>query len=100
MAFVRNDVLRKVMNTSNRGNYDDIGAFARTFAAWRPGRPPVHPHPYFQALFKDCVVRENRFNVPFTETASGLVTISSEVAPDRGAGTRKKRRKKGKGKKA
>mmetsp|Transcript_172387 Transcript_172387/g.419227 ORF Transcript_172387/g.419227 Transcript_172387/m.419227 type:complete len:100 (+) Transcript_172387:33-332(+) len=93
MAFVRNDVLRKVMNTSNRGNYDSLPEFASRFAAWRPSSPPVHPHPYFQSLFKGCEVRDNTFGIPFVETAKGLVMVTSEVLPE---APDKKSRKKGK----
>lgn len=79
-ALVRNDVARKVLNTSNRGNYSALTEFVAAFAAWKPGNKPVHPHPYFAELFKRSAVVDNPFGIQVREdAASGIVTVVSEL---------------------
>ena len=54
MTFVRKDIRMKMMNVSNRANYNsNVDNFIEQFEKWTPEKGILHPHPhiYYKALF-------------------------------------------------
>ena len=69
MSFVRRDIRKKILNTSNRGNYgggkmEEVLQFIREFQQWTPDKPLIHPHSHFKNSFNRVEQRDNIFNVP------------------------------------
>lgn len=69
MSFIRRDIRKKILNTSNRGNYgggkmEEVLQFIREFQHWTPELPLIHPHPHFKNSFTRVEQRANVFNVP------------------------------------
>ena len=62
-SFVRADIRPKLMNVTNRGNYEDVELFYRRFQAWKPGDAVIHPHPYFRKLWQEAHVCDNEFGI-------------------------------------
>ncbi len=62
-SFVRKSIESKVMNVSNRNNYNDIREFLMKFESWTPSKPLIHPHPYFKRLFTETKIVDNFFNI-------------------------------------
>ena len=63
-SFVRLNILSKVLNVTNRGNYEhDLRAFLSSWPSWRPGQPLFHPHPYFSDRFKRTRIVPNWFDI-------------------------------------
>lgn len=65
MSMVRKDMRSKVMNVSNKGNYAKIDQFLEAFEKWKEGDPIVHPHPFYQGIFKKVEKVENIFGIKF-----------------------------------
>ena len=62
-SFVRKSIESKVMNVSNRNNYNDVRQFLNKFKSWSPSKPLIHPHPYFKKLFQKTRIVKNFFNI-------------------------------------
>jgi len=64
-SFVRLNILSKLINVTNRGNYsqDKLESFVHQFPTWTPDQPLCHPHPYFAACFKKTRMVPNWFNI-------------------------------------
>ncbi len=63
-SFVRRNILSKVVNVTNRGNYEnDLRDFLSKWPTWRPGQPLCHPHPYFARRFQKTRIVPNWFDV-------------------------------------
>jgi len=65
MSFVRKDMRRKMMNVSNRGNYqyNDLESFLQKFETWTPENGILHPHPFFQSHYKYIETIPNYFDI-------------------------------------
>jgi hypothetical protein len=70
-SFVRRNIRAKLLNVSNRQNYEGGGApehleqFARSFDAWQPSHGVLHPHPFFKQAFKRTRTVPNVFGIDF-----------------------------------
>lgn len=64
-SFVRLNIVSKLMNVTNRGNYkqNELESFIRAFPNWSPTQPLSHPHPYFAATFTTTRMVPNWFNI-------------------------------------
>ena len=70
-SFVRRNIRAKLLNVSNRQNYDGGGApdhleqFARAFDKWQPSHGILHPHPFYKEAFKCTRTVPNVFEIDF-----------------------------------
>jgi hypothetical protein len=64
-SFVRLNILSKLVNVTNRGNYtqEKLSAFIQEFPNWTPDRPLCHPHPYFASCFQKTRIVPNWFEI-------------------------------------
>lgn len=77
-SFVRRDLRKKLLNVSNRGNYEDIDDFLGALETWDPSEGILHPHPYFRQHFKEIKIVPNYFEIPhFSITSTASTTSSS-----------------------
>ena len=75
LSFVRKDLRRKLLNVSNRKNYNSTEQFLKKISSWNPAKglkegdidttiENIHPHPYYKSHFKALRIVPNQFKIP------------------------------------
>lgn len=78
-SLVRQNMRSKLMNVSNRQNYQDVDRFVGRFNNWKPSDGVIHPHPFFREKFKKLRVVKNWFGI----CADGLNEDESAASADK-----------------
>jgi tetratricopeptide (TPR) repeat protein len=89
-SFVRQNIRSKLLNVSNRQNYEDVDNFVARFARWTPADGVIHPHPFFREKFKNLKQVDNWFGISGAGmTEAGYMTKFVIPQPASSSATRK-----------
>ena len=87
-SFVRLNIAKKIMNVTNRGNYNqhELNEFIQRFPKWTQGLPVVHPHPYFKETFQTTRMVPNWFNIDVGDSLYNWERYTTQSKKRKGTG--------------